>query len=251
MILEKYIDVFNKLSKLEREVLILHIDSILKDAWGEFPRDFIEKHVLKSEKIILAKEAGEFTGFCCLSTKNVFGKKIDYIEFLVVKKKFQNKNIGSKLLEFAIRDQVLKSLVKMLFSPLELMFITPNMRVLTWTAKFAKFAYPNPYLSDSRGKISPADETTWKMAQDLIKQSDSPNRVIHRDGLVLEGSYQNTPWLIYDIDNIPWSGHNDSRIEAFTKKYLDYESRGGREFVVRVQIGLFSIIKYFISLILK
>ena len=246
-----YSNVFNSLYKTEIDDLKLHIDSILKDAWGKFPDDFIEKHVLRSQKIVLAKENNEYVGFCCVSIKNVLEKKIHYIEFLVVKKAFQNMNLGSKLLGMTMRNSLIKIVPIILFNPFEVMFITPNVRVLTWMAKFAKYIYPNPCLSNKEGVILQADDTTWKMAQDIIRQSDMPHRKIYRGGLVLEGSYQRTPWLIYQIDDIPWSNNPDKRINKFAEKYLNYKKREGKEFVVRAQFGFLSIVKYIVSLVKK
>lgn len=239
---EKYTNLSN-LESSNVSVLIRALQSILKDAWGEFPQNFIEEHIFKNtHTLILATLNDGYIGFCALSYKNILDKKINYIEFLVVKKKYQNSGLGSKLTYLILRKDLLKSFLKVPPTPLKIMFITPNVRVLASTSKFCSFIYPNPYLSDENGKIFPADETTFEMAKELIKKSDNPRRIIIREGLVLEGSYRNTPWLIYKEENIPW--HSNEKINNFAVKYLGYGSGTDKEFIVRAEMTIMSLIKY-------
>jgi len=246
MIFKSYSDVFNLLGVKERDELKTNIDFILKNAWGEFPNDFIENHILRSSQIILAVEDDKSVGFCCLSDKKILGKNIIYIEFLVVKKEFQNKNIGSKLVYHLLKKYILKNILSMVFhGPLEIMFITPNIRILTWMARLADFIYPNPYFSDESGSIPIADKNTWEMASELVKMSDNPTRKLNREGLVLENSYASAPWLIYKDKEIPW--HHLERFNKFSVKYLGYGNEEDKEFVVRAQIGFLSILKYFLT----
>lgn len=122
------------------------------------------------------------------------------------------------------------------------MFITPNIRALVRMAKFASFIYPNPYSARDDGSIPPADEITWLTAQELISGSDKPNRPLDREGLVLRGSYIDTPWLIYGPDNAPWV--DDPKVISFVKRYMGYHNREDKELVVRAHITLISLIKY-------
>ncbi|MEK7635972.1 MAG: hypothetical protein AAB405_02680, partial [Patescibacteria group bacterium] len=182
-----------------------------------------------------------------MSYKKIFNKKVHYIEFLVIKKDFQKSGLGSHLFYLILIDDILKNLLLILFKPLEIMFITPNIRVLSRMAKFSSFIYPNPYLANSEGKIIEADDLTLKMANKLIQNSDNPNRKINREGLVLENSYFNMPWLIYNNDNAPW--HSNERINKFVKRYLGYHNGDDKEFIVRAHINLFSLLRYLYKII--
>lgn len=227
----------------KKNVLMQALQSILKDAWGEFPQNFIDEHILKNSRtLIFAMSGDDYVGFCALSNKNILNKKINYIEFLVVKKEYQNSGLGSKLTYLILRKDLLKSFFRIAPKPLDIMFITPNIRVLASTSKFCSFIYPNPYLADENGKILPADDKIFEMAKELIKKSDNPGRVISREGLVLEGSYYNTPWLIYKEENIPW--HSDKKINKFAIKYLGYGTGADKEFIVVAKMTIFSLIKY-------
>ena len=242
---EKYVG----LSNLESNgvgKLFFALQSILTDAWGRFPESFIEEHILKNALIlVMAQVEGDYVGFCALSNKKIFNKDIRYVEFLVVKKKYQNSGLGSKLTYLTLRKDLLKSFLRIPPKPFDVMFITPNIRVLASTAKLCSFIYPNPYLSDKNGKIFPADDATFSTAQELIRKSDNSNRVINREGLVLQGSYHSTPWLIYTKDSVPW--HQDEKINNFAIKYLGYGTGADKEFIVVAKITLFSLVNYFLK----
>ena len=225
------------------------INSILIDAWGVFPADFIKKHILHENRLIIARINNQCIGFCAMSYKKIFDKKVHYIEFLVIKRDFQKSGIGSHLFYLILINDILKNLLVILLKPLEVMFITPNIRVLSRMAKFASFTYPNPYLANSEGRIIEADDLTWRMANKLIQHSDNPNRKINREGLVLENSYFNMPWLIYNNDNAPW--HKNQKINKFAKRYLGYGNNEDKEFIVRAHINLFSLLRYLYHLIHK
>jgi len=239
---KKYTDLA-KLKNDDAVVLIRALQSILKDAWGEFPQNFIGDHILKNaHTLIMAMLGDEYIGFCALSHKNILNKNIRYIEFLVIKNKYQNSRLGSKLLYLILRKPLIKSFFNIPPSSLEIMFITPNIRVLAGMSKFCSFIYPNPYSVDANGKIQSADDITFEMARELIRVSDNPKRIINREGLVLEGSYRNTPWLIYKDKNIPW--HSNDKINKFAMRYLGYGSGADKEFIVRTKIAISSLIKY-------
>jgi hypothetical protein len=127
---------------------------------------------------------------------------------------------------------------------IEIFFITPNIRVLSRMARFASFIYPNPLISDENGSIPEADDVTWQIAREMLRTSNNPSRKLERDGLVLHGSYNETPWLIYNNDTAPW--HANRLMNTFARKYLGYHTSEDKEFMVRAQINLVSIIKYFL-----
>ena len=142
---EKYENIL-ELDKNEKETIAKEINSILIDAWGIFPSNFIKKHILHENRIIIAKHRDEYIGFCAMSYKKILEIDVHYIEFLVIKKDFQKSGLGSHLFYLILLDDILRNLLMILFKPLEIMFITPNIRVLSRMAKFSSFTYPNPYL---------------------------------------------------------------------------------------------------------
>ena len=228
---------------LERDLLESEIHDLLLNSWGSFPANFVRMHILESEKMILARIDKKCVALCNMNIRNVLGFKIHYIEFLLVSKEYQKRGIGTLLSFLIIKNEIIKNILYLLVGKsLEIFFITPNIRVLVHTAKLASFIYPNPYLSDSVGKIPMADDVTWDLANELLKNSDNPSRRLEREGLVLKGSYTGTPWLIYNNDNAPW--HTDGKINTFVRKYLGYHSGEDREFMVRARINIISLFRY-------
>jgi len=230
----------------QKQILFEEFNSILKDCWGSFPSNFIEKHIFDEKcRIIVARHINEFIGFCVLSFKKVCGVDVHYIEFLAIKKKFQGFGLGPYLFYLILSDDIKRNFFKLLFKPLEIFFITPNIRTITQISRCSKFIYPNPYLARDDGSIDAADENTWEIAKEIISNSDNPHRKLHREGLVLEGSYAETPWLIYGPENAPWA--KDPQVIKFVKKYLGYHNKEDKELVVRAHITLGSVVKYLFS----
>jgi hypothetical protein len=226
-----------------KAVLSKDIQSLLSNCWGPFPDNFVEKHILEADKMIIARVQNRCIGLCVMSVRSVLGIRIHYIEFLLVNKEFQKSGLGLFLSFMMIKQEIFKNFSSILIGkPLEIFFITPNIRVLSSTARFASFIYPNPYLADKNGIIGPADEETWSIAQELLRVSDNPNRELERIGLVLKKSYANMPWLIYNNDTAPW--HRNESINVFARNYLGYHNNEDREFMVRVHINFFSIVRY-------
>src|SRR3989344_7158200 len=231
-----------RLGEKEKTILLGEIDALLKNAWGKFDINFLENHTLTSEQITVARIGDELIGFCAINKKKILNKVVHYIEFTVIRKDFQKLGLGTRLSFLALRKVMLKNIFQIIFKPIEIMFITPNIRVLAKVAALADFVYPNPYETDhSDARIAPADDETWAMARELIKISDNPNRRLDREGLVLHGSYASMPWLIYDIDKIPW--HRKDIINKFARRHLSYGKKEDKEFVVRVRVDILTLIK--------
>ena len=233
-----------RLGEKEKKILLGEIDALLKNAWGKFDINFLENHTLTSEQITVARIGDELIGFCAINKKKILNKVVHYIEFTVIRKDFQKLGLGTRLSFLALRKVMLKNIFQIIFKPIEIMFITPNIRVLAKVAALADFVYPNPYEADkATGKIIPADDETWEMAQEIIRLSDNPMRRLDKDGLVLHGSYASMPWLLYDNEQIPW--HSDNAVNNFAKHYLGYGKKEDKEFIVRARIGMGSLIRYY------
>jgi len=243
---EKYSDDSLK-SADDRIELENEIDVLLKNCWGAFPKDFIQSHIFKAHTIMVARAENACVAFCAISIKKILGRTIHYVEFLIVDKPFQKSGLGSFLFFWSIKEELLKSFLNLLLGkPMIIFFITPNVRVVSRIARFADFTYPNPHTADSLGTVPPADEETWLISRELLKNSDNPGRELSREGLVIKQSYVNTPWLIYNNDTAPW--HSSEKINIFARKYLGYHTGEDKELMVRAHLDLFSTIRYLLNI---
>jgi GNAT superfamily N-acetyltransferase len=217
----------------KRSQVIDELKRVLSVTWGKFPEIFFNEHVVKSEILVLAFVEGKLIGFCAASNKRIRHKNILYVEFLIVDPAYQRKGIGSRMLrKLFIRQMFVKNFPNSLFHPLDVMFITPSIRVLRLVAKTATRVYPNIYNMDMSGRVPAADVETWNLARSLIARSDNPSRKILREGLVLLDSYRNTPWLKPDKS---FTNTNDGVARRFVKTYMKPESDEDREFIVRAK----------------
>ncbi len=235
---------FNESKKLYniRNFILQNIDQIINEGWGKFSKDFIRKHIIFAKRLLVLRNGEKIIAIAAASEKKIINKAMLYLEFTVVHPNFRGFNLLSKLNYILIRDAFLGNLfVKGGGLSLEVITITPNMRVLATLAKVASFIYPNPFEADDNGRISQADDTTYKIAQEIITTSDDPSRQIEREGLVLKGSYRNTPWLIHDQ---PLRHYNEN-INLFCKKYIEYDKRSDKEFIIRAIITPKSFLKLF------
>ena len=63
---EKYENVANLGNDIKQNIA-REINSILVDAWGAFPDDFIKKHILHENRLIIASVNNQYIGFCVMS----------------------------------------------------------------------------------------------------------------------------------------------------------------------------------------
>ncbi len=225
------------------------ISLIIENSWGIFPDKFILRNLLDSERVFLLYKGEEAVAVCSLDVYYLLDRKIYYIEFLAVKKNYQSRGFGSRLMNSMIFFILNRNFGQLITSSVEVIFITPNIRTLYKASEISSFIYPNPREFSEDGKTAEADETTWAVVKNLIEKSHKPKRLISREGCVLFGSYEDTPWLIYDKQNLPWS--HKEKINNFAKKYLGYGKKKDRELIVRMKVTLGSLMKYFVFKIMK
>lgn len=241
---------FNESKKLYniRNYILQNIDQIIDESWGKFSKDFIRKHIIFSKRLLILRDGSHIIAIAAASEKKIIDKPVLYLEFTVVHPDFRGLSLLSRLNYILIRESFLSNLfVKGGGLRLEVMTITPSMRVLATLARVAQFIYPNPFKADAHGRISPADDTTYRMAKEIIATGDNPNRQIEREGLVLIGSYRNTPWLIPEKP----LRHYNERVNLFCKRYIEYDRRSDKEFIVRATITPSSFLKLFYNIFKK
>jgi|GEM_PF-1726509 len=233
----------------QKDFYINQINNLITKEWGKFPEKFIEKHIIASRVIILAWHNNNLIAFTAMSLKNLCNRLVHYIEFTVVKKEYQGLGLSEKLNFILLKGILINNLIFNKSFSINLMFISPNIKTIVSLAKCSSFIYPNPLLYDNKLKSMPeADNLTWNMAQELIRKSEKPDRKIEREGCVLNGSYRDTPWLIYNLaENLTIPKHYDNFFNDFAENYLKYKERSGKEFIIRAKIGFIDVIKFLLN----
>lgn len=236
------IDTYYESKKLEEVKLYLlkHIDSIIEQSWGKFSKDFVMHHVLKAQKLKVVFEGSNIIGFASASYKSLLGRRIFYLEFTVIKEGYQGYNLSTLLNADMISEEIFFGLFDRKFSPLNVITITRNMRVIGSLSRFAAYIYPDPKQFEKYGKLKPANDFTWGLFNEILRQSWNPKRKLLREGGVVFGSYELTPWLI--VPKIP--KHYKRSIQDMGESYLQLSRNVDREFIVHVQFNIGSAFKY-------
>ncbi|MFA5052237.1 MAG: hypothetical protein WC544_04260 [Patescibacteria group bacterium] len=221
--------------------LLKNIDQIIEQNWGKFSKEFIVQHILKAQIVKLVRDKNEIIALAAASNKKIFNLNILYLEFTVINQDYQGYNLSTILNAQIIIEQYLKGFFKRRFHALDIVTITRNLRVLGALSHFASYIYPDPKEFENAGKIKPSNERTWKIVNEILRISWNPNRKLLKEGNVLIGSYENTPWLIqHNIQK-----HYKTSVKDLGEKYLDLKKFADKEFIVHVRYNILSILKYF------
>lgn len=226
-----------------RKKLIRILDEVIDINWGKFGNDFIRKHIIYANKLLIVRDNQKVVALAAASRKTVLDHEILYLEFTVVHPSYEGLGVSRRLNEIIITEAFLERLIKKHSQKLEVMTISPNLRIVSSLAKAASKIYPNPFQADHEGKVPMPETEVLNMARELIKKSDYPNRRVNPEGLVLEGSYYLTPWLIREKPQL----YYDTNVNLFGKKYIEYHKRADKEFIIWARFDLVGIVKYYLK----
>jgi hypothetical protein len=236
------VETFRESKKLEdlKIFLLKNIDNIVNENWGKFGKDFLVQHIVRSDILKIVRHENEIVAIASATHKKYLHTKVLYLEFTVVNQKYQGYSLSTRLNADMIVDEYKFHFIKYLFFPLTAVTITRNMRVAGAIGKFASYIYPNPATFGRLGTVNDAPDKVWLVAKELLAQSWNPKRKLLREGNVLIGSYENTPWLITDISQ----RHYSKNITGMYEKYLELSKKSDREFIFFARFNVLSIFKY-------
>lgn len=236
------IETFFESEKLEevKYFLLKNIDKIIEKNWGKFGKDFISRHVIKANRLKIVRFNNEIVAIASASYKRFAGSQALYLEFTVVNEAVQGYNFSVYLNGEFIVGEIIRRSIKLNFFPLHVVTITRNLRVLGAMTKFASSIYPDYRDFGANKKLPLPNGHDWKIAQDVIKDSWNPARLLEKEGHVLVGSYEDTPWLI-----LPKAQKHYLRsLHEMGEQYLHFHSRDDREFVVVAKFNFASVVKF-------
>ena len=61
----------SKLNSIQKQIILEEIYHLVKHSWGEFEKDFLEEHILKSERLMVGWHDYKLIGFCAMRKKNI------------------------------------------------------------------------------------------------------------------------------------------------------------------------------------
>lgn len=217
---------------LNRNKLSEEIQGVIKDGWGDFGIDYVIKHILSSEFLVLAMSHGNLVGFASAREFTYKRKKIYYLEFTAILKKFQGRGLSRKLNRRIFTGILLKSTIGGSLG-FDTISISPNPRVLGLISRSATYCYPSPGIKDD------APSNVWDISNFVLESLGDKYRTFSRKNNVLEGFYDDNPELVYDLRTYPKD--KDPIINSFAEKNLDFKNKKGREFVIYARYSIFDL----------
>jgi hypothetical protein len=244
-----HLETLQESKKLEeiKIFLLKNIDQVIEQNWGKFSKDFIIHHILKAQTIKIVRDSEKIIALAAASIKKVLNLNILYLEFTVINQDYQGYNLSTILNAQMIIEEYLRGFIKRHLHALDVVTITRNLRVLGALQHFACYIYPDSKEFEDSGMIKPAPDRTWTITNEILKQSWNPARRLLREGNVLIGSYENTPWLI----SSKVQKHYKTAVKGLGERYLDLKKIADKEFIVHVRFNLFSIVKFIFWKIVK
>lgn len=213
------------------------IRSLIKEAWGEYTDENIEKGVFGAYFLcILRNPKNELVGIVPIKKYIIDGREIFSFSLSAISHNYRNQGLLKKSSVLLVKKLFLENLLAGKLR-IEFVFITPNIRTLGTMSRVASFMYPNPYKIDPKThKIAEADEVTWRTVKKFLELAGEKYRVLEKKGCIMEGFYDDKPHLVYK-EKIT---HPDKELEDFGKYYV--YNKKGRDVVARAILdprGLF------------
>ena len=197
---------------------------------GQYPGDYLDKWLGLSDNILFLKYKKNIIGFSMLGR---IGEEQNFYYFpaTMILSEFQNKGYAKKLWVIAL-DSLISNNLKDLLSPVYVLFRTQNPKLYAILSKKIK-VYPN-----LKGKKPKAYEL-----RKILKSANLlwPGKKIDKKYMRIIDAYKETPDLVFNPDQISWSG--DDKIDSFFKSKLNLLDRGLNAFLVVGKVKFGFIIK--------
>jgi len=219
----------------DRKKLLVEVESLVQDSWGEFKDEYLEKSVLNVYLLCLIRNSkNEIIALAPVKKLLIKDKTIYSFGLTVVHPKYRRLNLLNKMGLRLASSVIFENILRGRFS-IEVIFITPNILTIGTIAKKAKFMYPNPYLIKKDGTLDEADDETWDLIKKYLDVSGERYRSLDRRGSIMEGFYDDKKELV-----VKKREHNDEKLNIFGEKYL--YAKSGREVVIYAKVSLFKVI---------
>ncbi len=226
------------------------VRSFFAGNWKDFGDDFLDHSLLDSRWILLVRKKDRLIGIATVHKIRLEGKVFYNFKTDGVAPPYQSIGLLGRmsqiLFAYAYRDNVTS---QRSFN-IDMIFSTPNLRILGFFSKNSTHIYPNPYRYDVKNKsIEPPDETTWKYVQAYNKIDFPPNLPLSKEACVVKNDESEWPYICYEKSGIPY--YKEKIVNEFGDHYLQYKEGKKRMFIVCAHITIIDVIRYFAKVALR
>ncbi len=218
--------------------------------WKDFGDEFLDHSLLDSKWILLVRKNGSLIGIATVHKIKLEGKTFYNFKTDGVAPQYQSIGLLGRMSQLLFSYAYIDNLITQRSFNIEMIFTTPNLRILGFFSKNSTHIYPNPYLYDRDNKsIELPDETTWKYAQAYNKVDFPPNLPLSKEACVVDDNESQWPYICYEKSGIPY--YKEQIVNEFGDHYLQYKEGKKRMFIVYAHITLIDVIRYFVKVTLR
>lgn len=220
------------------------------DNWKDFGDAFLDHSLLDSKWILLVRKDDRLIGVATVHKIRLEGKVFYNFKTDGVAPQYQSLGLLGRMSQLLFAYAYRDNLVHQRSFEIEMIFSTPNLRILGFFSKNSTHIYPNPYLYDTeKQSIELPDERTWKYIQAYNKVDFPPNLPLSKEACVVEDNISEWPYICYETSGIPY--YKEQIVNDFGDHYLQYKAGKRRLFLVYAHITLVDVIRYFAKVALR
>ncbi|MFC2073900.1 hypothetical protein ACFLR3_01470 [Campylobacterota bacterium] len=219
--------------------------------WKDFGDEFLDHSLLDSKWILLVRKKDRLIAIATVHKIRLEGKTFYNFKTDGVAPQYQSIGLLGRMSQILFSYAYIDNLITQRSFDIEIIFTTPNLRILGLFSKNSTHIYPNPYKFDQDKKsIELPDETTWKYVQAYNKVDFPPNLPLSKEACVIEDNTSEWPYICYEKSGgIPY--YKEQIVNEFGDHYLRYKEGKKRMFIVYAHITFVDVIRYFVKVTLR
>ena len=214
--------------------------------WEDFGNAFFDHSLFDSRWVILVRCQEELIGVATVHRKVLEGKVFYDFKTNAINPKYQLIGLLERMNKILFRFAYIDNLWHQRTLWFNVIFATPNLRVLGFFVKHTTTVYPNPYKYDRKKQsLELPDARTWKYVQAYNKIHYPPDLPLSKEACVVEEKFSRWPYVCYEKNGFPY--YKEKVINDFGDHYLGFKEGKKRMFIVCAFITPWDVIRYFFS----
>ncbi len=247
------IEIINDLTEAQDTTKALVKDEVREffiSNWKDFGDEFLDHSLLDSKWILLVRKEKCLVGIATVHKIRLEGKTFYNFKTDGVAPQYQSIGLLGRMSQILFAYAYRDNLMHQRSFDIDMIFTTPNLRILGFFSKNSTHIYPNPYCYDQDKKsIELPDDTTWKYVQAYNKIDFPPNLPLSKEACVVEDNESEWPYICYEKSGIPY--YKEQIVNTFGDHYLRYKEGKRRMFIVYAHITAVDVIRYFTKVSLR
>ncbi len=233
-----------------RTLIKKEVKEFFVNNWKDLGDEFLEHSLLDSKWILLVRKKNSLIGIATVHKIKLEDRIFYNFKTDGVTPEYQSIGLLGRMSQILFAYAYRDNLICQRSLSIDMIFTTPNLRIIGLFSKNSTHIYPNPYLYDQEKKsIEFPDETTWRYVKAYNKIDFPPNLPLSKEACVVEDKESEWPYICYEKSGIPY--YKEEIVNEFGDHYLQYKKGKKRMFIVYAHITIIDVIRYFAKVILR